>query len=209
MSSIYLLDDHVIMRECLHFLLTAVGHTVVGESGNTQQALTEILSLSPDLVLLDIQLEGQSGFELLAELQRLKLPCRCIVLSSSALANHVGDAIRLGAAGYVLKESASSDLMNGIKAVMQGKKYLGAQVPGLAARALKHPQQDDPLSLLSPRELQIMRLVVHGESSTKIGQALSLSPKTVATYRSRLMDKLGAKDVPALVRWAIGQEPQP
>jgi len=209
MSRIYLVDDHAIMRECLLFLLKAGGHTVVGESGNTQQALTEILSLSPDLVLLDIHLEGQSGFELLAELQRLKLPCRCIVLSSSAIAQHVADAIRLGAAGYVLKESASADLMNGIKAVMQGKKYLGAQVADLAARALKHPQQDDPLGLLSPRELQIMRLVVHGESSTKIGQALSLSPKTVATYRSRLMDKLGAKDVPALVRWAIGQELQP
>lgn len=203
MTRLYLVDDHQIMREGLRSLLQAGGHAVVGESADPTQALADLLRLCPEVLLLDLHLGGRSGFELLAELQRRQLPTRSIVLTSSAQPRHVAEALRMGACGYVLKESAGSELMNAIEAVAQGKKYLGAEVADLALQVFTQPEEEDPLSTLSPRERQIITMVVNGQSSTQVGLALHLSPKTVATYRSRLMSKLGVSDVPGLVRLAI------
>ncbi len=203
MSRVYLVDDHPIMRDGLRALLEGGGHTVVGESANPTEALSELLRLLPEVLLLDLHLGERSGFELLAEVQRRQLSTRCIILTSSALPQDVAQALRLGAFGYVLKESAGSDLMRALEAVAQGKKYLGATVTDLALQVFAKPEKEDPLSTLSPRERQIILMVVKGQSSTEIGLALHLSSKTVATYRSRLMQKLGVPDVPSLVRLAI------
>lgn len=203
MTRIYLVDDHAIMRECLRFLLEAGGHSVVGDSADLTKALSDLVRLQPQVLLLDIHLGERSGFELLAELQRRQLPIRCILLTSSGQAQHVADALRMGAFGYVLKESASSELMMAIEAVSQGKKHLGTEVTELALQVFTQPESDNPLGHLSPRELQIITLVVNGQSSNEIGVALHLSPKTVATYRSRLMFKLGVSDVTGLVRLAV------
>jgi len=203
MSRVYLVDDHPIMRDGLRALLEAGGHTVVGESANPTEAVSELLRLQPDVLLLDLHLGERSGFELLAELQRRQLSTRCIVITSSALPQDVAQALRLGAFGYVLKESAGSDLMRALEAVAQGMKYLGATVTDLALQVFSEPENEDPLSTFSPRERQIILMVVKGQSSTEIGLELHLSPKTVATYRSRLMQKLGVPDVPGLVRLAI------
>ena len=203
MTRVYLVDDHPIMREGLRALLEAGGHAVVGESVNPIEALSDLLRLQPDVLLLDLHLCERSGFELLAELQRRKLAIRCIVLTSSALPQDVAQAMRLGAFGYVLKASAGSDLMCAVESVTQGKKYLGAAVADLALQVFAKPEKEDPLSTLSPRERQIILMVVKGQSSAAIGLDLHLSPKTVATYRSRLMQKLGVLDVPSLVRLAI------
>lgn len=110
----------------------------------------------------------------------------------------------MGASAYLLKGSAGSDLMSAIQSVVQGKKYLGPEVADLALQVFtQQDSNDDPLSILSPRERQIITMVVNGRSSAEIGLQLHLSPKTVATYRSRLMAKLGVEDVPGLVRLAI------
>lgn len=203
MTRLYMVDDHFILREGLSILLEAGGHTVVGGAENLTQALADLLRLCPDVLLLDLHLGERSGFELLAEMQRRQLSIRSIVLSSSADPRHVAEALRLGAFSYVLKESASSELMRAIDAVSQGKKYLGPEVANLALQVFTEPANDDPLSALSPRERQIIIMVVKGQSSTEIGLVLHLSNKTVATYRSRLMLKLGVSDVPSLVRLAI------
>lgn len=203
MTRVYLVDDHLIMREGLRALLEARGHTVVGESADPTETLADLLHLRPDVLLLDLQLGARSGFELLAELQRRHLPMSSIVLTSSAQPNQVAEALRLGARGYVLKESAGSDLISAIAAVSLGKKHLGAGVADLALRAFTQPQNDNPLSALTPRERQIIIMIVQGQSSSKIGQVLHLSPNTVDTYRSRLMMKLGVRDVTSLVRLAI------
>ncbi len=204
MTRVYLVDDHPLMREGLRALLEARGHRVVGESGDPTQALADLMRLHPDILLLDLHLGGRSGFELLAELQRRRLSTRCVVLTMSAQPRHVAEAMRMGACAYVLKGSAGSDLMDAINVVMQGKKHLGAEVADLALQVFTQPDsKDDPLGTLSPRERQIITMVVNGQSSAQIGLELHLSPKTVATYRSRLMAKLGVEDVPGLVRLAI------
>jgi two-component system, NarL family, invasion response regulator UvrY len=203
MTRIYLVDDHQIMREGLRAMLEAKGHQVVGDSADPTQALADLQRVRPDIVLLDLNLGGRSGFELLAEMQRHRLTTRCIVLSMSAQPRDVAEALRMGAIGYVLKGSAGSELMSAIEAAMQGRTHLGTEVAGLALEVLRHPEPVDPLSALSPRERQIITMVVNGQSSSRIGLQLHLSPKTVATYRSRLMAKLGVADVTALVRLAI------
>lgn len=203
MTRLYLVDDHQIMREGLRALLQALGHEVVGESADPTEALADIQRRQVEVLLLDLNLGGRSGFELLAELQRRRLPTRCIVLTMSAQPRHVGEALRMGAIGYVLKGSSGSELLSAIDAAVQGKRFLGPDVADLAIQVLTHDEEADPLRKLSPRERQIIVMVVSGQSSAKIGAELHLSPKTVATYRSRLMAKLGVDDVPGLVRLAI------
>lgn len=203
MSRIYLVDDHVILRDGLRAVLEAAGHQVLGESADPTTALGELLRLEPDLLLLDLSLGERSGFELLGELHRRELPLRCIVLTMSAQPRHVAEAMRLGASGYVLKGSAGGELLRAIDNVMQGRRHLGPEVAELAVQALTNGGAVDLLAELSPRERQIITMVVKGASSTMIGQQLHLSPKTVDTYRSRLMAKLGVGDLPALVRLAI------
>lgn len=205
MTRLYLVDDHQLMREGLRSLLEAKGYAVVGESADPTEALADLLRLRPEVVLLDLNLAGRSGFELLAELQRRHLPTRCVVLTMSAQPHQVAEAMRLGASGYVLKGSAGTDLMAAIDAAARGKKHLGAEVAELALQVFMQPANDDPLSTLSPRERQIIVMVVNGRSSAQIGVELHLSPKTVATYRSRLMAKLRVNDVAGLVRLAVRQ----
>jgi two-component system invasion response regulator UvrY len=202
MSSIYLVDDHALLREGLRAVLEAAGHRIAGESADPTEALGALLRDPPELLLLDLSLGERSGFELLSELHRRHHAVRTIVLTMSAQPRHVAEAMRLGAAGYVLKGSSSGELLRAIEAVAQGRRHLGAEVAELAATALTAPG-GDPLDVLSPRERQIVAMVVRGQSSALIGEALHLSPKTVDTYRSRLMHKLGVADVPALVRLAV------
>jgi DNA-binding NarL/FixJ family response regulator len=203
MSCLYLVDDHPIMRDGLRALLEARGHKVVGEAVDPTQALADILRLRPEVLILDLNLGGRSGFELLAELQRRDTPTRCVVLTMSAQPRQVADALKMGASAYVLKGSAGSELLQAIDAAVMGKKYMGPEVADLAFQVFSLKDEDSPLSTLSPREQQIIVMVVNGKSSAAIGAALHLSPKTVATYRSRLMAKLGVSDVPGLVRLAV------
>lgn len=202
MSTVYVVDDHPIMRAGLASLLQAWGHQVVGESADPTSALADLQRLRPEVLLLDLNLGNRSGFELLGELQRRRLPTRCVVLTMSAQPRHVAEALRMGALGYVLKGSAGEDLAAAIEAAVAGRRHMGAEVADLAVQSFAQ-EADDPLASLSPRERQIIAMVVKGSSSTEIGLELHLSPKTVATYRSRLMAKLGVGDVPALVRFAI------
>lgn len=202
MRPIYLLDDHALMRDGLRAVLEAGGHSVVGESDSPTQALAELRDIGRALLLLDLHLGQRSGFELLTELQRRRLDVTTIVLTMSAQPRHVAEAMRLGAKGYVLKGSASGELLAAIRAVDAGQRYLGHEVADLAVQGLTDGAEGG-LATLSARERQIVELVVQGRSSTEIGTLLHLSPKTVDTYRSRLMAKLGTPDVPALVRLAV------
>jgi DNA-binding NarL/FixJ family response regulator len=203
MTTLYLVDDHEIMREGLRVLLQAWGHSVVGESADAGLALTGIQKLKPDVVLLDLHLKGHSGLELLEELHRRKLSTRCVVLTMLAQPRMVAEALRLGALGYVLKGSAGRELALAIDAATMGQRYLGSEVVGLAAQSDAAEAPGNPLEALSPRQRQIITFVVKGLSSSKIATLLHLSPKTVATYRSRLMTKLEVHDLPSLVRLAI------
>ena len=204
MASIYLIDDHPIVRAGLSALLEAAGHSIVGESEDITEALSEVKRLAPDIVMLDLHLDGRSGFEVLAEMQRRQMAASVIVLSMSDQPRDVAEALRMGASGYVLKGSASIELVSAVAAVMQGRRYLGAGLTDIAVQGLTSDAERG--TTLSPRERQILVMVASGKSSAAIGEALHLSPKTVDTYRSRLMAKLELSDVPALVRWAIREK---
>jgi DNA-binding NarL/FixJ family response regulator len=202
-STIYLVDDHVMMRDGLAALLRAAGHRVVGETGDPTVALADVQRHFPQVLLLDLHLGERSGFELLGELQRRKVEVRTIVLTMSAQPRHVAEALRLGAMGYMLKGAPSAELLRAIAAVAEGRRYLGGDVADLAVEGLTARDEQPALASLSVRERQMAELVVRGKSSAEIGTLLHLSPKTVDSYRSRLMAKLGVADVPALVRFAI------
>lgn len=203
MTQVYLLDDHALMRDGLRAVLGQRGHEVVGESGDPATALADIRRLSPSLLLLDLHLGSSSGLELLTELQRCELSVSTIVLTMSAQPRHVAEALRLGALGYLLKGSSADELMNAITDVMAGRRHLGEGVAGLALLARSARDEVQALASLSARERQIIVLVVTGKSSADIGTTLHLSPKTIDSYRSRLMAKIGVADLPALVRFAI------
>jgi len=203
MSDIYLVDDHAMMRDGLRAVLEAAGHHVVGESDQPTPALADLVRLVPTVLLLDLHLSHRSGFELLEQLQRRKLSTRTILLTMSAQPRHVAEAMRLGAFGYVLKGSPSRDVIDAVEAVSHGRKYLGTGVAELAVEGLMGDSAPSSIESLSAREQQVILLVVRGLTSVAIGEQLHLSPKTVESYRSRLMAKLGVSDLPALVRLAI------
>jgi two-component system, NarL family, invasion response regulator UvrY len=203
MSEIYLLDDHELMREGLRALLHAHGHHVVGEAPTCAQATLDLQALAPALLLLDLHLAGESGLQVLADMQHQHRRTRTLVLTMSAQPHDVTQALRLGAAGYVLKGIGAKELMTAIDTVLEGGQYFSASIAHVAASAQGVGAADATPPALSAREREIVARVVRGQSSTAIGVALNLSPKTVDSYRSRLMTKLNVADVPALVLWAI------
>jgi len=203
MSRLYIVDDQLLLRDGLHALLEAAGHTVVGEGAEPTQVVAEAQQRQAEVMLLDLGLGERSGFEVLQELKRRGSSVRAIIVTMSSQPRHVAEAVRLGAAGYVLKDSGAAELLQAIDAVTAGRRFFGPQVADLALQALADDAPPDPFSTLSPRERQIVTMVVNGMSSAAIGTELHLSPKTVDTYRSRIMTKLGVNGVTALVRLAV------
>jgi two-component system, NarL family, invasion response regulator UvrY len=202
MSDIYIVDDHAMVRDGLRAVLEDAGHCVVGESQQPTQALDDLRRLEPGILLLDLNLGDRSGFELLDRLQRRALPTRTIVVTMSEQPHDVAEAMRLGAAGYVLKGAPAREVLSAVDSVAGGGQHLGAHVTRLAERAIDDANRS-ALTELSLRERQVLLMVVRGATSAAIGEQLHLSPKTVESYRSRMMVKIGVKDLPALVRFAI------
>ena len=202
MTRVYVVDDHAMMRDGLRVMLEQAGHEVVGDSGDPTRAVADIVRLEPTVLLLDLNLGQRSGLELLEQLAPRKLRTRTVVLTMYGQPGQVAQALRAGAAGYVLKGSPSAELLAAIDAVAAGRNHLGPEVSALAATALSAPPPAG-VAALSARERQVVTMVVRGSSSSAIAEQLHLSPKTVESYRSRLMTKLGVADVPALVRLAI------
>lgn len=203
MARVFLVDDHLILRDAMCALLAANGHSVVGQSDEPSEALAAIRALRPEVLLVDLNLGLRSGFELLAEMQRRAMHVKTIVTTMSAQPRDVAEALRYGAEGYVLKGSPGSELMQAIEAVMAGHRYYEGKVAELALQGLTARDDDSALGSLSARERQVIVLVVNGQTSASIGEHLHLSPKTVDSYRSRLMAKLGVRDVQGLVRFAL------
>lgn len=204
MSRIYLVDDHAIVRDGLRVVLEAAGHQVVGEAADPTPALADLVRLQADIALVDLRLGLRSGFELLAEIQRRQLAVRVIVLTMSNQPRHVAEAMRYGAWGYLLKGSSGAEVLAAVEAVAQQRRYLSPQAAEYAATMLTADAgAASGTDALSPRERQILLMVAEGAPSSAIGEALHLSPKTVDTYRSRLMAKLGLGDIAAVVRWSI------
>lgn len=203
MSRIYLVDDQLILRDGLQALLESAGHHVVGACSDPTQAVAEAQQQQAEVMILDLGLGSRSGFEVLQELRRRGSTVRAVVLTMSDQPRDVAESVRLGAAGYVLKDAGAAELLQAIDTVCAGRRFFGPLVADLALQALTSDAPPDPFATLSPRERQIVTMVVNGMSSAAIGTQLHLSPKTVDTYRSRIMTKVGVSGLTGLVRLAV------
>lgn len=201
---VVLVDDHAVMRDGLKALLQAAGDIVViGEVGNGHDAVRTIPALAPDVVVMDIAMPELNGIDA-ARLLREKSPqTRILMLSMHASSEHVHRALAAGAAGYLLKESAGNEVVAAVRAVHAGNRYLSRGVASMGQHPSAGAGGASPLDSLSTRERQVLQLVVEGKSSAEIARIVHLSPKTVETYRSRLMKKLAVSDLPALVKLAL------
>ena len=201
-------DDHSVVREGLQALLDAAGGIeVIGLATDGREALALARSADPDIALLDLAMPNLNGIDTCQQMREECPQVRCIILSMYSTSEHVHRALRAGARGYLMKETAGRQLAAAIQAVSAGRTYLDEGFPKeLVIRARDTaPGSKTPLELLSTRERQVLQLVVEGQTSTAIAEQLFLSPKTVDTYRSRLMHKLGVADLPSLVKFALNQ----
>lgn len=201
---VLLADDHTLLREGLRALLAAhPGIAVVAEVGDGREALRRTEELRPDVLVMDIAMPDLNGIEA-ASMVRARYPqTRIVMLSMHSSSEHVYRAFQAGASGYVLKESAATEVIAAVQAVHAGQRYLSPALRELSGAIAEGKGGPGPLDSLSARERQVLQLVVEGKSSAEIARTVHLSPKTVETYRSRLMKKLGVPDVPSLVKFAI------
>ena len=201
---VLLADDHAVVRDGLKALLQhTAGITVVGEAANGREAVDRAAQLKPDVVVMDLTMPGLNGIEAARQVRERCPATQVVMLSMHSDSEHVYRAFEAGAASFVLKESAGEEVAAAVRAVHAGQRYLSRAItaiePGIRSRAAR----TSPLERLSAREREVLQLVVEGRSSAEIAATLHLSPKTVETYRVRLMAKLGVRDVPGLVRFAI------
>ena len=202
--TIFIADDHVILREGLARLLQShAGFEVVGGAGNGRETVRLVRQLKPKVVILDISMPDMNGIEAARQIGETAPDSRVVILSMHSTAEHVFHALEAGARAYILKESASDEIVNAVQVVHSGRRFLSAKVSAIVADQLALRPRTSPLDSLSRREREILQLVAEGRSSAKIASVLAISPKTVDTYRSRLMQKLNIGDVAGLVKFAI------
>jgi DNA-binding NarL/FixJ family response regulator len=201
MVRIILVDDHALVREGVARLLEdAPGLRVVGSFEDDGAAVRFAARAAPDIAILDIAMPRASGIDVARRLRAVAPKTRLLMLSMHARIEYVEHAFLAGANGYVLKESAATELVAAVRAVHAGERYVSRGLPRRAEHELSGP---DPLERLSAREMEVLKLVVEGNTSNEMATQLGLSPKSIDTYRSRLMAKLDVEHLPALVKFAI------
>ena len=205
MIRILLVDDHALVREGVSRLLEAQADMrVIGSFGEAEAAVAFAASEEPDVAIVDIAMPQASGIELARRLRGVSPDTQLLVLTMHSNPEYVHQALLAGALGYVAKESAGPVLVEAVRAVLAGRRYFSESVGTEALqRYLQGSEQSDPLGRLSAREREVLRHTVEGCTIAETAQRLGLSPKSVETYRSRLMTKLGIDDLPALVKFAI------
>ena len=206
---VLLADDHKLLRAGLKLLLQRNPDlTVVGEAADGEQTLQLFQQLEPDLLLLDLSMPKMDGLDCLREIKSRWPGAKVILLTMHEDENYIKQAMQAGAAAYVHKSAADTDLFKAIDAVQAGQLYLSQQDSSLLLHVLlkQDPAPVDnqaPYVLLSPREREVLRLIAHGYSMAEVAERLSLSIKTVDTYKTRLMEKLGTTRKSELVSYAL------
>ncbi len=206
--SVFLADDHAVVRDGLRSLLEAQPDMrVVGDAGTGRETVSQVARLRPDIVLMDIAMPEMNGIEATQNITKTSPSTQVIILSMYSTAEHVFRALQAGARGFLLKESAGTEVVNAIRAVHANHRYLSPKISDQVFNSYAQKRQttdsESRLEDLSSREREVFQLVVEGNSSAEIANMLSISIKTVDTYRSRLKQKLGIRDLPGLVKFAI------
>jgi DNA-binding NarL/FixJ family response regulator len=204
---ILLADDHPVLRSGLDALLSLEeGLQVVGQASTGEEAVEKTRLLRPDVVVMDLAMPGIGGLEATRQVLALGLGARVLVLTSQTEDEFLLQVLEAGGSGFVRKTSADSDLVNAIRAVARDEVFLYPSATRLLLRTYKEarePHAAGPLEKLSEREREVLALTAEGYSSAEIGKKLFLSPKTVDTYRARMMQKLGLAHRAELVRLAL------
>ena len=206
--TVFVADDHAVVRDGLRFLLEAQDDLrVIGDAADGRAAVRLVEEMHPNVAIVDIAMPGLNGIEATRQICQSCPNVKIIILSMHSTSEHVSQALQAGASGYLLKESAGVEVVSAVRAVHAGHRYLSQKISDQViedyARQRDPAQQTGPLALLTEREREVLQLVVEGQTSAQIADVLSLSRKTVETYRSRLMRKLGIEDLPSLVKFAI------
>jgi len=204
---ILLADDHVVLRAGLRALLDAEEDmVVVGEAGTGEEAIDAVERLNPDVVVMDLSMPGMGGLEATRRIAALGKDTRVLVLTMHAEEEYLLAVLEAGGMGYVKKTSADEDLTNAIRTVARGEVFLYPSAAKLLLQGFRvrgEPSEPDPLAQLSEREREVLLYTAEGYSSSEIGEKLFISPKTVDTYRSRIMEKLKLTHRSELVRFAL------
>lgn len=203
---VVLADDHHLVRAGLRALLDGrPGIEVVGEAGDGRDALLLIERHRPDVALLDITMPGLNGLEVAGRVEKVSPRTRVVILSMHAGEAYVAQALRVGVAGYLLKDAAAGELGLALEAVGRGEVYLSPAISRTVVDGYLRASgtESDPLVNLTARQREILQLIAEGRSTKEIAADLDVSVKTVETHRAQLMDRLDIHDVPGLVRFAI------
>jgi two-component system response regulator NreC len=203
---VLLVDDHAMFRAGIRALLEAEGRVeVVGEAASGDEAVDRVRELKPDVVVMDLAMPGSNGLEATRRIHALGLHTAVLVLTVHAEEEYLVPVVEAGASGYLTKTSADTDLLEAIKVVARGQVFLPPSAATLLLKRYKDVDdgQGAGLADLSAREQEVLALTAEGFSSREIGQKLFISPKTVDTYRARIMDKLGLTHRSELVRFAL------
>lgn len=207
LTTIVLADDHQVVREGLRALLEVQpDFSVVGEAADGLEAASLVERLKPHVLVVDLMMPGLSGLEVTRQVRQRSPQTHVVILSMYSTESYVLEALRNGAAGYVIKSSSAADLVSAVREVVAGRRYLS---PPLSERAINAYVKKaeattlDPYETLTTREREILHLVAEGYTSAEIGDRLSISPRTVETHRANLMRKLGLETQTDLIRYAL------
>ncbi len=205
---VLLADDHTILRAGLKMMLNAQPDIeVVGEASDGKQAVTEAVRLRPDVVLMDITMPECNGIEATKQIKRVLGDVKVLVLTMHENEEYLFQMLRAGASGYMLKEAADTELISAIRVVCSGRFYLSPSAQTMMVsdylQRVRTGEERDSYSALTEREREILKLVAEGYTNNQIGERLFISPKTVDTHRTHIMDKLNLHSRAELVKYAM------
>jgi len=204
MIRLLIADDHTVLRECLVAMLRESGDcVVVGEAGDGISAVEQALALQPDIAVIDISMPRLSGIDVVRRLTEELPRTKVLVLTMHEEDEYAVQMVRAGASGYLVKNTATHELLNAIRTIAAGGVYFGPYATKILASQLNQPQPEDPYGALSDREREVLHLVVDGLTIKEIAGKLGISAKAAENRRSRVLAKLGVRNSAELVRYAV------
>jgi len=205
-TTILIADDHDIIREGIKNVLSKSPlYKVVGEAVDGEDALEKVEKLKPDVLLLDISMPKISGLEIISQVHRRSPETKILIVTLHKANAYIMKALKAGVRGYLSKENTAEDLLPALRKIVDGKVYLSSAVSQFLVDkvAEKSPQEALKKDLITPREEEILRLVVEGKTAKEIGKLLYISPRTVENYKNTLLKKLGLHKISDLIKYAV------